>query len=294
LRPYAESTPVWRASGEVEVHAAAGVVGDRPVLTRRARVGEGASMDRRFEGRRALVTGAARGIGLATATRLVAEGARVALVDVDAEALAIAGDRVSGALQVVADVADEPAVARAFAAAHEEWGGLDVVIVDAAVQLVGRDDRADRLDLEVWRRTVDVNLTGAFLTIKHGARALLANGGGAIVCVGSPAGHYGIAAGLDAYSATKAGVSGLVRVSAIDYAGEGIRVNGVLPGITETPMNHWWLDDPDERAAMSARIPVGRPAHAAEIAAVIAFLASDDAAYVTGALWAVDGGLTAR
>jgi NAD(P)-dependent dehydrogenase (short-subunit alcohol dehydrogenase family) len=250
-------------------------------------------MDRRFEGRRALVTGAARGIGLATATRLAAEGARVALVDVDADALATAGDGVKGALQVVADVADEPAVERAFAAAHDAWGGLDVVIVDAAMQLIGRDDRADRLDLEVWRRTVDVNLTGAFLTIKHGARALLGEGG-AIVCVGSPAGHYGIAAGLDAYSATKAGVSGLVRVTAIDYATEGIRVNGVLPGITETPMNHWWLGDPEARAEMSARIPVGRPAQAEEIAAVIAFLASDDAAYVTGALWAVDGGLTAQ
>jgi NAD(P)-dependent dehydrogenase (short-subunit alcohol dehydrogenase family) len=250
-------------------------------------------VDRRFEGRRALITGAARGIGLAAATRLAGEGARVALVDVDAEALAGAGDRVSSALQLVADVADEQAVEQAFAAAHEAWGGLDVVVANAATQLVGRDDRADRLDLDVWRRTVDVNLTGAFLTVKHGARALLADGGGAIICVGSPAGHYGIAAGLDAYSATKAGVSGLVRVTAIDYAGEGIRVNGVLPGITETPMNHWWLDDPEARAALSARIPIGRPAQAEEIAAVIAFLASDDAASVTGALWPVDGGLTA-
>ena len=252
-------------------------------------------MDRRFEGRRALITGAARGIGLATATRLAAEGARVALVDVDADAMSVAADAVGGdVLQLEADVADEPSVARAFAAASEAWGGLDVVVVDAATQLVGRDDRADRLDLDVWRRTVDVNLTGAFLTIKHGARALLAAGGGAIVCVGSPAGHYGIAAGLDAYSATKAGVSGLVRVTAIDYAREGIRVNGVLPGITETPMNDWWLDDPAARAEMSAQIPVGRPARAEEIAAVIAFLASDDAGYVTGALWAADGGLTAR
>jgi NAD(P)-dependent dehydrogenase (short-subunit alcohol dehydrogenase family) len=175
-----------------------------------------------------------------------------------------------------------------------QWGGLDLVVANAAVQLTGRDARADRLDLDAWRRTVDVNLTGAFLTVKHGAAALLGSGGGAIVCVGSPAGHYGIAKGLDAYSAAKAGVSGLVRVTAIDYARENIRVNAVLPGITETPMNHWWLEDAGARAATAEQIPVGRPAQPEEIAAVVAFLLSDEAAYVTGALWPVDGGLTAR
>jgi NAD(P)-dependent dehydrogenase (short-subunit alcohol dehydrogenase family) len=252
-------------------------------------------MQRRFEGRRALVTGAARGIGYAIAERLVAEGARIAVVDVDGDAAAEAavalGDE---ALALVADVADEPAVEGGFAAVREAWGGLDVVVANAATQLIGRDERADRLDLEAWQRTVDVNLTGAFLTLKHGARALLAGGGGAIVCTGSPAGHYGIAPGLDAYSSTKAGVSGLVRVAAIDFAAEGIRVNGVLPGITETPMNRWWLEDAQAREETSAQIPLGRPARPEEIAAVVAFLASDEAGYVTGALWTVDGGLTAR
>jgi NAD(P)-dependent dehydrogenase (short-subunit alcohol dehydrogenase family) len=265
------------------------------VLTSQGRVRDGRSMDRRFEGRRVLITGAARGIGRATAARLVAEGARVAILDIDGDAAEATADAVgSGAVALVADVAEEGAVERAFAAVHEAWGGLDVVVANAATQLIGRDERADRLSVEAWQRTVDVNLTGAFLTVKHGARALLANGGGAIVCTGSPAGHYGIASGLDAYSATKAGVSGLVRVTAIDYAGEGIRVNGVLPGITETPMNHWWMDDPQAREAITGQIPLGRPARPEEIAAVVAFLASDDATYVTGALWSVDGGLTAR
>jgi NAD(P)-dependent dehydrogenase (short-subunit alcohol dehydrogenase family) len=252
-------------------------------------------MDRRLEGHRALVTGGASGIGRATAERLVAEGARVAVLDVDGERAAELATSLGGeALALTADVADEPAVERALASVREAWGGLDAAVVNAATQLVGDDDRADRLTLETWRRTVDVNLTGAFLTVKHATRMLLANGGGAVVCVGSPAGHYAIAPGLEAYSASKAGVSGLVRVAAIDFAEHGIRVNGVLPGITETPMNHWWLDDPSTRVETTAAIPLGRAAQPQEIAAVIAFLLSADASYVTGALWSVDGGLTAR
>jgi NAD(P)-dependent dehydrogenase (short-subunit alcohol dehydrogenase family) len=252
-------------------------------------------MGRRLEGHRALVTGGASGIGRATAERLVADGARVAVLDMDGD-LAVETARWLGgeALALTADVADEPDVERALASVREAWGGLDAAVVNAATQLVGDDDRADRLTLETWRRTVDVNLTGAFLTVKHATRMLLANGGGAIVCVGSPAGHHAIAPGLEAYSASKAGVSGLVRVAAIDFAEHGIRVNGVLPGITETPMNHWWLDDPSTRAETTAAIPLGRAAQPQEIAAVIAFLLSADASYVTGALWSVDGGLTAR
>ena len=252
-------------------------------------------MPSRFAGRRALVTGAASGIGRAAAARLAAEGARVAVLDVDAKAAAAHAAALGhGALALAADVADEGAVEAAVDTAAAAWGGLDVVVANAAVQLTGADDRVDRLDARAWRRTLEVNLTGAFHTVKHGARALLAGGGGAIVCTGSPAGHYGIATGLDAYSASKAGVTGLVRVTAIDLAGDGVRVNAVLPGITETPMNRWWMDDPVERERTAATIPLGRPARAEEIAAVIAFLASDEASYVTGAVWTVDGGLTAR
>lgn len=244
---------------------------------------------------RALVTGAARGIGLATARRLLDDGARVAIVDVDAGELetAAAGLGDGDVLALVADVRDEDAVRDAVEAAVARWGGLDVVVPNAAVQLVGRDAAAAELELGIWRETLDVNLTGAFLTAKHGVRALLASGGGAIVCTASPAGLYGIARGMDAYSASKAGLYGLVRVMAIDYAAQGVRVNGVLPGITETPMNAWWMDDAEGRAAVVRRIPLGRPGTAGEVAAVISFLASAEASYVTGAVWSVDGGLTA-
>jgi NAD(P)-dependent dehydrogenase (short-subunit alcohol dehydrogenase family) len=240
----------------------------------------------RLEGKRALVTGASSGIGRATATRFLAEGARVATFD-------LSGEAVDGALDLRGDVSDEDRVAEAVARAVDEFGGLDIVVPNAATQLVGQDDRADRLDRDTWQRTLDVNLSGAFFTAKHGARALLAAGGGAIVCTASPAGLYGIAPGLDAYSASKAGVYGLIRVLAADFGREGIRVNGVHPGLTETSMNGWWLTNDEARAEALRGVPLGRVAQPEEIAAVITFLASDEASYVTGAVWAVDGGLTA-
>jgi NAD(P)-dependent dehydrogenase (short-subunit alcohol dehydrogenase family) len=248
-----------------------------------------------LEGKRAIVTGAGSGMGRAAALRFAAEGARVGLIDMDETAAGAVAAEIEAAggeaLVLRADVRNEDDVATAIERAASAWGGLDVIVANAGVQLAGQDDRADRLELEVWQRTIDINLTGVFLTCKHGIRALLAGGGGAVVCTCSPTGQYGVAPGYDAYSASKAGVYGLVRVMAADYAQEGIRVNGVIPGYTNTPMTNWVT--PADRETLLRGIPLNRPGEPEEVAAVMAFLASDDTPYVTGAVWAADGGMTA-
>jgi NAD(P)-dependent dehydrogenase (short-subunit alcohol dehydrogenase family) len=198
----------------------------------------------------------------------------VAAIEALAAEIAASGGE---ALPLVADVTDEAAVARAVDAAVARWGGLDVVVANAAIQLFGQDDRVDRLDAAVWRRTLDVNLTGIFLACKHGIRALLATGTGNVVVTASPTSLYGLAPGFDAYSASKAGVLGLVRVMANDYAREGIRVNAVIPGFTDTPLVRAVIEDAVEREKIVRTIPMGRPGRPEEVAAVMAFLASDDA-----------------
>jgi 3-oxoacyl-[acyl-carrier protein] reductase len=249
----------------------------------------------RLEGKRAIISGAGAGMGRAAALRFAAEGARVGLLDIDETAAAAVaqevGDGGGDALVLPTDVTSEDQVQASVARATDAWGGLDVIVANAGVQLAGQDDRADRLDLAVWQRTMDINLTGIFLVCKHGLRALLANGGGAVVCTASPTGLYGCAPGYDAYSTSKAGVYGLIRVMAADYAKDGIRVNGVVPGYTRTPMTTWV--SPDEHEALVKTIPLGRQGEPEDVASVMLFLASDEAAYVTGAVWAADGGMTA-
>jgi NAD(P)-dependent dehydrogenase (short-subunit alcohol dehydrogenase family) len=245
-------------------------------------------------GRRVVVTGGASGIGHAAAQRFASEGARVAIIDRDEEALAAAAPMFSGESHaLLADVTDESQVERAFASLVDQWGGVDVLVANAAVQLYGRDSPVHELEKAVWDATIAVNLTGTFLTCKHGIRAILASGGGSVVVLASATSLYGLAPGFDAYSASKGGVLALARVMALDYASLGIRVNAVIPGPIATPLVRTLTDDTGAVEKLLQRVPLRRMGTPGDIAGMITFLASDDAAYATGGIFTIDGGMTA-
>lgn len=247
----------------------------------------------RLEGKTALVTGAGAGIGRAVAERFAREGARVIIADRDADAAAsVAAEIGDFARAAVVDISDEASVEAAYADLVAAGWSPDVVVANAGVQLFGQDAKAADLDLDVWRRTIDVNLTGTFLTVKHSVRAMLASGGGSIILTGSPTGLNGEGQDFTAYSASKAGIHGLTRTVAAAYASDGIRVNTVVPAYTETGLVSTISDDPESRAAIVGRIPLGRAGSPADVEGVMVFLASSDGEFATGALFAVDGGMT--
>ena len=254
-------------------------------------------MSQRLQAKRAIVTGGGSGIGRATAIKLAEEGASVGVLDIHLEAAQETAALIEAtggkALALRADITHEDEIAQAVAEAEKVFGGLDTVIPNAGIFLTGRDARATELDLAVWRQVIDVNLTGMFLTCKHGLRALLRNGGGSVVITGSPTGTHGCAPTFTAYSASKAGTHGLMRILAVDYIDKNIRVNAVLPGTTSSPLVTTLMADPAKRAEYLAKVPMARAADPKEIANVIAFLASDEASFVTGAMWYADGGQTA-
>lgn len=248
----------------------------------------------RLQGKTALITGSATGIGFAVAARFAAEGARVVIADRDAEAGSAAAARIGAdrARAVAVDIAQEQSVEAAFAELDDAGWSPDVVVANAGVQLFGQDAPAADLDLDVWRRTIDVNLTGTFLTVKHAVRAMLPRGGGSIILTGSPTGINGEGRDFTAYSASKAGIHGLARTVAAAYADRNIRVNTVVPAYTETSLVTTITSDPEARAAIIGRIPLGRAGAPSDVEGIMVFLASDDGAFATGALFAVDGGMT--
>jgi NAD(P)-dependent dehydrogenase (short-subunit alcohol dehydrogenase family) len=252
-------------------------------------------MSGRFAGRGILVTGAGSGIGRAAAQLFADEGGRVVVVDQDeneAQATVTSIRQAGGeALAIGADVSREAdcrgMVERALAA----YGRLHVAFNNAGIGASGFAV-ADEEEV-IWSRLIDVNLKGIFLGMKYEIPAMVGAGGGAIVNTASVAGLVG-ERGIGAYSASKHGVVGLTRTAALDYIGQGVRINAVCPGATRTRILASWFQDPKVESFILSRHPIGRIAEPEEIARAVLFLASDDASFIVGQALAVDGGLTAQ
>ncbi|MGI9253885.1 MAG: SDR family NAD(P)-dependent oxidoreductase [Thermomicrobiales bacterium] len=250
----------------------------------------------RLDGKIAVVTGGASGIGRGAAEAFVREGAMVGLLDRNA-ALAdeVAGMLGEQAFALPADQTDEASVAAAFDVVRRRFGRLDVLYTCAAVQLVGEDAPVHELDLEVWERTYAVNARGVFLTCKHGTRLMIEGGkGGSIINTGSPTGLTMSGAKYTAYGSSKAAVMGLTRIMAHDLAEHGIRVNGIVPGSIVTPLTKKLYDDPEISAMLHALHPIGRVGTPEDMAGIAVFLASDESKFATGAHFFVDGGISVR
>lgn len=247
----------------------------------------------RLKGRKAIITGAAAGIGFETARRFAAEGAQVVLSDIDGTAVDAAAGEIDGAIAITADVTDQGQIDRMVSGAIEAFGGLDIIVNNAGIPMLGTVETLAEAD---WDREIDVNLKSIYRTGRAVWPHFKSQGGGVILNTASIAGLLG-SPGQASYGAAKAGVINLTRCMAIDGAAIPIRVNCICPGFIETPMVLAYLEGQDDPAASRAQVdamhPLGGIGRPADIANGFVYLASDEASWVTGTALTIDGGLTA-
>jgi NAD(P)-dependent dehydrogenase (short-subunit alcohol dehydrogenase family) len=251
----------------------------------------GAPVAGRLEGRVAVITGAASGIGRASARRFAAEGAHVVVADLDDVGGTALADEIGG-LYVHADVTDADDVQEMYATAVERFGGLDVCFNNAGISPPD-DDSILETEIDAWRRVQEVNLTSVYLCCKYGIPHLLERGGGAVVNTASFVAVMGAATSQISYTASKGGVLAMSRELGVQFARQGVRVNALCPGPVNTPLlRELFAKDPERAARRLVHVPMGRFAEPEEIASAAAFLVSDDASFITASTFLVDGGIS--
>lgn len=241
-----------------------------------------------FNGKVAVITGGASGIGLATARKLLSEGAKVVLVDWNEDVSEIAKTLNNDALGIRCDVSSDTDVQKCVNDIIEKFDHIDLLVANAGVG--GGPNKAHEVSVDEWNKVIGVNQTGIFLMNKYVISEMLKNGGGAIVNTSSMYGLVGTTMSF-AYSASKGAINQMTRSLALTYARDNIRVNAVAPGYVDTPI---LAEVPKEaKDAMANQLPVGRLGKDTEIANLICYLLSDDASFITGAIVPIDGGFTA-
>jgi dihydroanticapsin dehydrogenase len=236
-----------------------------------------------LKGYNVVITGGSGGIGSALVSGLIDSGATVHNLDLNSA-------ENSEAIFHKTDLTSENSVKDSLSTIEK----IDALIVCAGIQLVGLDSKIGEVSLETWQKTVDINMTGAFLSVKHAMPGLIQSGRGSVILIGSPTGMTMEGAGYTAYGASKAGMMGLSRIIAVDYKEQGVRSNVVVPGTMSTPLIQKIWDDPEKGPDLIRRTPLGRMGKPSDLVGLVNWLVSDQSSFATGAMYAVDGGMTAR